>query len=114
LSEVKKSDVTVGEYIDAVTERSIFRPKTLQSFVASLRKIVGDVGGIAHKRPRSSWRDRVDATKLSTLTPEKIESWRVKFILKRSTDPLKEKSARVSVGSLLLRAKKLFSAETLA
>ena len=59
LSEVKKSDVTVGEYIDAVTERSIFRPKTLQSYVASLRKIVGDVGGIAHKRPRSSWRDRV-------------------------------------------------------
>ena len=114
LNDTKKSDVTVGEYIDAVTARSIFRPKTLQSYAASLRKIVGDVGNIPRKRPRSSWRDRVDATKLATLTPEKIESWRIEFIRKRSINPLKEKSARVSVGSLLLRARQLFSTETVA
>jgi hypothetical protein len=32
----KKSDVTVGEYIDAVAARSLFSPKTLQSYAQAL------------------------------------------------------------------------------
>jgi integrase len=104
LHDAPKSDVTVGEYIDAVIERSIFRPKTLTSYVAAFRQIVGEIAD----EPNREKRDRI---KLRTITPAKIEAWRVEFIRKRSTKPLKEKSARVSVSSLLLRAKQLFSAD---
>ena len=107
LHDAPKSDVTIGEYIDAVIERSIFRPKTLTSYVAAFRQIVGE---IAEESNRES-RDRI---KLRTITPAKIEAWRVEFIRKRSTNPLKEKSARVSVSSLLLRAKQLFSSDMTA
>jgi hypothetical protein len=56
--------------------------------------------------------EKRDAIRLRTLTPEKIEAWRIEFIRRKATDPLREKSARISVGSLILRARALFSAET--
>jgi hypothetical protein len=42
-----------------------------------------------------------------------IEAWRAQFI-KRATDPLAEKSARVSANSFIGRARSLFGAETIA
>jgi integrase len=107
LHDAPKSDVTIGEYIDAVIERSIFRPKTLTSYVAAFRQIVGEIA----EEPNRERRNRI---KLRAITPEKVEAWRVEFIRKRSSNPLKEKSARVSVSSLLLRAKQLFSSDMIA
>ena len=103
----KKVNVTVGEYIEAVATKSLFTPKTLQSYAQALRKITGDITGAAGREKRN-------AIKLRTLTPEKIEAWRIEFIRKKATDPLKEKSARISVSSFLLRARALFSAEAVA
>jgi hypothetical protein len=105
--EEKKVNVTVGEYIEAVATKSLFTPKTLQSYAQALRKIAGDIAGMVGREKR-------DAIKLRTLTPEKIEAWRVEFIRRKATDPLREKSARISVGSFLLRARSLFSVETVA
>ena len=47
----RKVNVTVGEYIEAVAARSLFSLKTFQSYAQSLRKIVGDIYGVAHKGP---------------------------------------------------------------
>jgi integrase len=104
---VKKSDVTVGEYIEAVATRSLFSPKTLDSYAQALRKITGDITG-------ETKREKRDAIKLRTLTSEKIEEWRIDFIRKKATDPLKEKSARISASSFLLRARALFGNEMVA
>ena len=103
----KRVNVTVGEYIEAVAARSLFSPKTLESYAQALRKIAGDITG-------ETKREKRDGIKLRTLTPEKIEAWRVEFIRKKATDPLRERSARISVGSFLLRARALFSTETVA
>jgi integrase len=103
----KKVNVTVGEYLEAVAAKSLFSPKTLESYTQALRKIVGDISG-------ETKREKRDAVKLRTLTPEKIEAWRIEFIRKKATDPLKQKSARISASSFLLRARALFSAETVA
>jgi hypothetical protein len=51
---------------------------------------------------------------LRALTSEKIEAWRIEFIKRGSVNPLKEKSARISASSFILRARALFSAETVA
>jgi hypothetical protein len=95
----KKVNVTIGEYIEAVAAKSLFSPKTLKSYAQALRKITGDIAGVVAREKR-------DAIKLRTLTPEKIEGWRIEFIRKKATDPLREKSARVSVGSFILRARR--------
>ena len=103
----KKVNVTIGEYIEAVAARSLFSPQTLQSYTQALRKITGDISG-------ETKREKRDAIRLRTLTPEKIEAWRIEFIRKKATDPLREKSARISASSFLLRARSLFSPETVA
>jgi hypothetical protein len=103
----KKVNVTVGEYIEAVATKSLFSPKTLQSYAQALRKIAGDITGVVGC-------ERRDAIKLRTLTPEKIEDWRIEFIRRKATDPLREKSAQISVRSFIHRARSLFSVETVA
>ncbi len=55
-----------------------------------------------------------DAIRLRTLTPEKIEAWRIEFIRRKATDPLKEKSVCVSANSFLFQARALFSAAMVA
>ena len=64
--------------------------------------------------PRKRAGKKRDAIKLRTLAPEKIEAWRIDFIRRKATDPLKEKSARVSANSFILRARSLFGAPTVA
>jgi integrase len=113
-AEAKKSDVTVGEYIDAVAEKSLIHAKTLESYGAALRKIAGDIHDVTHKGPRADWRVRVDAIKLVTLTAEMIEAWRADFIKAGSVNPVKERSARVSANSFIGRARSLFGAEVIA
>jgi hypothetical protein len=103
----KKVNVTIGDYLDAVRAKSLLSPKTFQSYAQALRKIAGDIAGEVGREKR-------DAIKLRGLTPEKIEAWRTQFVRQKATDPLKEKSARISVGSLLLRARALFITETIA
>ena len=103
----KKSDVTIGEYLEAVTAKSPIYPKTIQSYVKALRKIAGDITG-------ETKREKRDAIRLRTLTAEKIEAWRIEFIRRKATDPLKEKSARISANAFIGRARSLFSSETVA
>jgi hypothetical protein len=103
----RKVNVSVGQYIEAAAARSLISPKTLLSYTQALRKIAGDIAGEVK-------RGRRDAVKLRTLTREKIEAWRIEFVRQKATDPLKEKSARVSANSLLLRARSLFGAAVIA
>ena len=102
---VKKINVTVGDYIEAVKAKSLVPPKTLESYAQALRKIAGNIIGATKRENR-------DAIRLRTLTPEKIEAWRIDFIQQKATDPLSEKSARITANSFILRARSLFSAET--
>jgi hypothetical protein len=106
-AEEKRANVTIGEFIEAVAAKSLFSPKTFQSYAQALRKIAGDING-------ETKREKRDAIKLRAITPEKIDAWRIEFIRRKATDPLREKSARISVGSFILRARALFSAETVA
>ena len=90
----KKTDVTVGEYLEAVRAKSLIHAKTLESYAGALRKIAADIRNVAHNGKRSTWREQVDAIKLDTLTNQAIEEWRTNFIKRGSTNPLKEKSAK--------------------
>ena len=56
----------------------------------------------------------MDATKLDTLTVQAIEDWRAEFIRRGSTNPLKEKSARVSANGYIGCARSLFGAEVIS
>jgi Phage integrase family len=110
----KSVNVTVGEYLDAVRAKSLIHAKTLESYAGALRKIASDIRGITHNGKRSTWRERVDAIKLGTLTSQAIETWRTNFIKRGSINPLAEKSARISANSFIGRARSLFGAEVIS
>jgi hypothetical protein len=103
----KKCDVTIGEYIEAVREKSLLRPATTESYAVALRMIAGAITGRESKAHR-------DAIKLRSITDDKVEAWRAAYIKRKATNPLAEKSARITASSLILRAKALFRADTLA
>jgi integrase len=116
----KKVNVTICEYLDAVKARSAIFSKTIESYGAALRKIAADIHGLAETGEkkssvsRAAWRDKVGSIKLRTLTTEKIENWRIDFIRRKGTDPVKEKSARVSANSFIGCARSLFGADVVA
>ena len=60
-------NATIGEYIEAVSSRNLFLPKTLQSYAQALRKIAGDITGETKREQR-------DAIKLRTLRPDKMKN----------------------------------------
>jgi len=119
----KKSDLTVGEYLEAVQEVASISPRTLESYAKALRKIVTDAFKIRTPAGQSkfdyvtggydAWKERVESMRLAKLTAATIQSWKLAFIAKAGADPLAIRRARNSVNSFLRRAKSLFSAEFL-
>jgi integrase len=103
----KKCDATIGEYIEAVRENSLLRPATIESYAVALRMIAGAITG----RKRREYRDSI---KLRSITDDKVEAWRAAYVKRKSVNPLAEKSARTTASSLILRAKAIFHADTLA
>src|SRR5258705_9272839 len=57
------------------------------------------------------WRKRVHAVRLARLTPAKIQKWKLDFVARAGTDPLKQRAARISANTFLRRAKSLFAPE---
>lgn len=59
---------------------------------------------------REAWLEKVDAVKLSTLTPAKVQKWKQAFVNDRGAGgALDEKTARGTANSILRKAKALFS-----
>ena len=85
----KKSDVTIGEYLEAVREKSLLRPATTESYAVALRMIAGEITGRKSKAHRN-------AIKLRSITDDKVEAWRAAYIKRKAANPLAEKSARIT------------------
>jgi integrase len=108
---------TVGDFIEAVqaTTRSA-RSRTLAEYIRSLRRIVAgcfeidDPGKFDYRKGgRARWLERIHAVPLAKLTPHEIQAWKIAFLARAGTSPIKQRSARISVNSALRGARNLFS-----
>ena len=61
----------------------------------------------------NEWRAAVDSIKLSSFTPEKVESWRIVYLEKAGDDPEAKNHARVSYNRNIRNAKSLFGKKIL-
>lgn len=114
----KKADPTVGEFLAEIEKRSGLKPMTFgiyarkfRSLVAYLTKIPGDGKHDHIKGKYKDWLAKVHAVKLSRLTPERIQAWKVAYV--KRPDPLQVKRAKVSANSILRNSKALFSPKVL-
>lgn len=131
---------TVGDLIREVGATVGFRPSTFTAYTQSLRTVSAGIAGISDqpaldengkpkvdrkKRPvmlsrhdtftggRDAWRARVDALTLDTLTPDRIQKWRLAHVAKVGSAPDARKRAENTASSLLRNARALFSEKAL-
>jgi integrase len=112
-----KTVTTIGEFVEELKAKASGRPKTIESYCQALRTIVADICGIDggkskydyRKGGRDSWLRKVHAVRIAAITPAEVQKWKLRFLRRASTDPIKQRAARVSVNSLMRRAKSLFS-----
>jgi integrase len=114
---VAPKGATVGELLNQVKAVSGLKPVTFEICSRKFRTLVAGVfkinGGKAkhdyvhggHKE----WLGRVHAVRLDKLTPERVNKWKVRELESANGNPLKLKRARVTLRSILLCSKALFS-----
>ena len=111
------SDATVGELLAELKTVADLKPKTLESYAIAFRTIVSQIfrigGGNARfdyaGGGREKWIAKVHAVKLADLTPARIQKWKRDFLARAGSDPVKVRTAKTSVNSLIRRSKSLFA-----
>jgi hypothetical protein len=56
---------------------------------------------------------RINNIELANITPDEIQKWKVCFLRRAGSDHLKQRTARISVNSLMRQAKSLFAPKVL-
>ena len=92
------------------------KPETLKGYSIAFRAIVADIFQINGGKEKydykggghAGWLAKINAIRLSEVTPARVQEWKRTFIAKAGDDPLKQRSARTSFNSFIRRAKSLF------
>lgn len=117
----KKSNPTVGEFLQELQELRLHHPRTFANYSTKLRTLV--VGIMKLPKPRfrydyinggyEQWLKRVHSIRLSQITPAKIMKWRARYIDAAAPNPISRRSAQVTAASTIRNAKALFKSECL-
>ena len=116
--QVAKDGCTVGDFLDQVKAVSGLKPVTYEIYAKKFRSLVVGAFGIDGGKTKhdyvhgghKAWIEKVCAVRLDRLTPERINNWKVRELKKASKNPLQLKHASVTVRSILLSSKSLFTA----
>ncbi len=109
---------TVGDLLAAVSGLAAVTPATLRGYTAAFRRIVADIQGIEAKASRyarcgdgrEAWVAAADAVPLESITPALIESWKLRYVVKKAgKNEFKARAARNSSNTRLRQAKGLFA-----
>jgi integrase len=111
-AEPVRVELGIGEYVEVVKAQTTLKRQTIESYAVALRTIAAGISGLADDpdkfHPSREWRAKVEAIRLQELTNDRIEKWRLDFVKRAGSDPLREKEARNSSNAFLRRARALF------
>lgn len=107
----------VGEFLDQVKAVSGLKPVTYEIYAKKFRSLVASVFKIDGGKAKhdyvnggyKAWLDKVRAVHLGKLTPDRINDWKVRELKAASSNPLRLKRASVTLRSILLSSKALFT-----
>ena len=116
--QVAREGCSVGDFLDQVKAVSGLKPVTYEIYARKFRSLVAGTFGIDGGKAKfdylkgghKAWLEKVCDIRLDRLTPEKINNWKVSGLKKASKNPLQLKHASVTMRSILLSSKALFSA----
>ncbi len=119
-SETKSDSPTVGDLLKAYREVSPVRDSSFTAYANAFRLIASRIAGIdsVHKNDAyaggsAEWRAEVDAVKLSTITPERVQEWKMAALNAASENPAKARAAKTTVNATIRNARAVFAADHL-
>ena len=112
---------TVGDFIAAIQSTTEANRTTAQ-YILRFRKIVADILKLDGEKKkydyrgkgRKQWLKQIDALELHSLTPARIQAWRIEYLNGAGKSPAAQRAAKISVNSTLRQARSLFSPKRLA
>jgi integrase len=118
----RNANPSVGEFFKALIGAAASRtnppsPRTLNNYFSKFRSIVASMYSIPRPASRYdyrhggnlAWREKVEAVPLSSVTPEKIEEWKRRYVAPHLNKPADLRKAKNSVNAHLRFARSLFS-----
>lgn len=117
LEDAKKVNCTVGDFLEGIRSTSELKPKTFADYAKSFRQIVAQIKGVKsdkdkfnpHTGGRDKWLAKVDSVKLESITPAKVQRWKLQFLKEHGSNAERQRSAKNNVNSIMRQAKTLFS-----
>lgn len=114
---VSSDSATVGEFLAEVERTASLKPRTLRQYAQGLRQLAAEVGGVKSDASRynyrtgglTAWRQQVDATPLSAITPAAVADWKIVRLQRAGGDPRRKLEVNRSFNSWLRNTKSLFS-----
>jgi integrase len=112
----KVTVATIGEFLDDVRANSDLKAGTFEIYARKFRSMVSGVCEIDDsdrkfdyaKGGNKEWLHRVHAVALDALTPEAVNKWKREKI-NAAGDPVKQRRANITLRSLMLSSKSLFT-----
>lgn len=113
----RKDDPTIGEFLADVEAKANLKGKTFRNYAGCLRTIASGAFGFDSGASKfdyrgegnKQWRKRVDSIRLGSLTPDKVQAWKVAFLKPLRVNPAALQSAKRTVSSYIRCARSLFS-----
>ncbi len=118
---VRKDDPSLGDFFAEVQAKSSLKPITFRNYASSFRTIVSGILKLGDDKGKydyragghKAWLASVDATKLSAITPDRVQAYKVAHLRAAGTSPAQQLSAARSVNSYIRCARCLFSKDIL-
>jgi len=118
---VKKNDVTVGDYLQAIREKNALKEQTLFEYSKKLRQIAAGVAKVSeragarrncYRGPNAGkWRELVDNVTLSVLTDDAVNAWIADYLSATAVGTVARTRAQHTVDSLVRNARSLFTSD---
>jgi integrase len=112
-------NLTVGEFLTAVSGIGYLRPRTFLNYQNSLRTIVSEVFGVNDDKSKfdyrhggnQAWVQRIDSIRLERVTPARIVEWQKRRLKQAGQSPIAIASAKRTANSYVRCARSLFGKE---
>jgi integrase len=117
----RKAVSTVGDFLNELRGHWSGKPKTFEDYCQKFRTILSQIFDVKGGREkfdyvnggRHAWLAKIDRIKLTDVTPDKVNRWRIAFVRKAGGNPVKQRRARISCNSMMRQAKSLFASKLL-
>jgi hypothetical protein len=115
--EASGDSATLGEFLAEVERTANLKPKTFRYYGQCLRQLAAYIRGVKSDASRfdyrkgglTAWREQVDATPLSAITPAAVADWKIARLQRAGNDPRRKLEVNRSFNSWLRNTKSLFS-----